>query len=261
MKHNSTSSINALMLLFFLVLVIFSGVAFADDAPTTIQLNLSKPPQRVTQEEEPFLEKYNEVLSEITISEEAAEVVEHIRSAVEGVKDFTMDISITEIRGQRIESVLFHLLGSVEQKVARIEFLGPSSLRGQILVADQDKMELRMFQPISNQIAVRGLEDASKEILSALSVSDLTSFFDFSMYSVEVLEVVEEDGISKYLLQVEATDELLHVCVNSDTWIPHEIEVVEGDAIGTMSLLNVVLDPELSMDKLMNLPKVKEVRM
>ena len=92
--------------------------------------------------------------------------------------------------------------------MVRVEFLEPSELRGYILVADQEKMESRMYQPINNQIAVRGLEDASKEVLSTLSISDLETFFDFSEYSVEVLEAAEEDEVMDYLLEVDALDEL-----------------------------------------------------
>jgi len=56
-------------------------------------------------------------------------------------------------------------------------------------------------------------------------------------------------------------DELLHVSVNSDTWFPHEICVVQGSSPGTMVISNVVFDPELTAEELASLPKAKEVRM
>ncbi|NMB20989.1 MAG: hypothetical protein GX979_08975 [Firmicutes bacterium] len=245
-----------------LILVfVLSSLVSAMSLPGTIQLDLSQPPAAEEKEKDPVLEKYHEVMSEISISDEAAEVVENIRKAVEGIKTITMDVEVTEIRGQRLERVLVHLLASVEDVIARIEFLEPSAMRGQILVAEQEKMEVRIYQPINNQIAVRGLEDASKEVLSTLSIADLNTFFDFSEYTVEVLDATETDGVTAYRLEVLTEDEVLHVSVKSDTWFPHEIAVVEGEPPGTLVISNVVIDPDLSSETLTNLPKAKEVRM
>ncbi len=262
MKRYSTS-ISALILVCLMIMGLgfFSSLVFGSSLPGTIHLDLNQPPTCEKVVEDPVLEKYNEVMKEITISAEAAEVVENIKSAIEGVKSVTMEVDVTEIRGQRIERIFLYLLASIEHQIARIEFIEPSAMRGQILVAEQEKMEVRIYQPINNQIAVRGLEDASKEVLSTLSIADLNTFFDFSEYSVDVLEVVEAEGVSTYLLQVETTDEVLHVRVSSDTWFPHQIVVVEGEPPGTMLITNVVLDPDLSAEELTNLPKAKEVRM
>ncbi|MCK9525849.1 MAG: hypothetical protein M0R49_07970 [Limnochordia bacterium] len=244
-----------------ILVIVFSSIVSADSPTGTIQLDLNKPPVVEAQDEDPVLAKYNEVMQEISISDEAAEVVENIRAAIAGIKTITMDVDVTEIREQRIERIFVHLLASVEHVVARIEFLEPSAMRGQILVAEQGKMEVRIYQPINNQIAVRGLEDASKEVLSTLSIADLNTFFDFSEYAVDVLEVVETDGVSTYLLQVDTDDEVLHVGVRSDTWFPHEVSVIEGEPPGTLVFSNVVIDPDLSLDELTYLPRAKEVRM
>ena len=247
-------------IIFILIMAVLSGISEANGLKGKIQLDLSQPPQ--VEETDPVLEKYTEIMSEISITDDAYEVVEQIRTTVQDVQSIAMDVEVSEIRGQRIERMLFHLLGSMESKVVRVEFLEPSELRGYILVADQEKMESRMYQPINNQIAVRGLEDASKEVLSTLSISDLETFFDFSEYSVEVLEAAEEDEVMDYLLEVDALDEILQVRVKSDTWFPYEISVYEGDAfVGTMTISNVVFNPELSKEELTRLPEAKEVRM
>ena len=259
MKRYSASFIALLYVI--IVIMAVPGIISASSLPGTIHLDLNQPPLSEPEKKDPVQEKYDEVMSEIQISDEAAEVVENIKGAVEGVQSFTMDVDVAEIRGQRIERVFVHLLASVEHKIARIEFLEPSAMRGQILVADQEKMEVRIYQPINNQIAVRGLEDASNEVLSTLSVADLNTFFDFSEYAVEVLDVDEKDEVCTYKLQVSANEEVWHVSVNSDTWFPHEIVVVEGDVPGTMSISNVVFDAELTAEELAQLPKAKEVRL
>lgn len=264
MKRYIRISIAALILICFFVILSFSIPVLGGGLPNSLNLDLSKPPQKEDEVKDPVLDKYNEVMREISISDEAAQVVEQIKDAVQDVKDLTMDVLITEIRGQRNEQVFVRLLASVEKMVARAVFLEPSALRGIILVADQGKMETRTFKPVNNQIVIQTLEDVSKEALSAMNVGQqFNTYFDFSEYAVEVLEVVEKDGISDYLLQVKAiNNQDWNVRVQSDTWIPYEIAIFEADvAIGKMNLSDVVLDPNLDLEKLMELPKVKEVRM
>ncbi|NMB02225.1 MAG: hypothetical protein GX971_12035 [Firmicutes bacterium] len=268
MKHYLKPCI-ALIFISVLIISGFSSLTFAETAPKTIQLNLNQPPQKQDEqekEEDLFTEKYQEVMSEISISEEAAMVVDQIKLAVEDVRDLSLEAQVSEIRGQRNEVVVFHLLGSIEEKIARLEFKEPSALRGMIMVADQGKMELRIFQPVVNMITVQTLEDASKEALSALNIAqlttELTTYFDFSQYNVEVLEVVTTDGVSDYLLEVDAPDEQVwQVRVKDDSWVPYEITVFEGETLlGKMSMSNIELNPELTTEQLMELPKVKEER-
>lgn len=256
----------AFILNFLLIISAVSILGFAEDAPRTIQLDLSQPPQKQENAEDLFTEKYQEVMSEIIISEEAAMVVDQIKLAVEDVNDLSMDVQISEIRGHRNEVVVFYILGSVEHKAARIEFREPSHFRGLIMVAEQEKMELRTFQPVVNMITIQTLEDASKEALSALNVAqittELTSYFDFTQYHVEVLEVVEEESITEYLLEVDAPDEQIwQVRVKDDIWIPHEIVVYEeGTLLGHVRLSNMSINPEVSLEAITELPKVKEER-
>lgn len=255
----------ALILNIIFIISAVSLLAFAD-APRTIHLDLSQPPQQYESKDDPFTEKYKEVMEEIVISEEAALVVNQIKLAAEDVNDLSMDVQISEIRGHRNEVVVFHILGSVEHKAARVEFRQPSHFRGLIMVADQEKMELRTFQPVVNMITVQTLEDASKEALSALNIAqittELTSYFDFTQYHVEVLEVVKEEGLTNYLLEVDAPDDQIwQVWVKDDNWIPHEIVVYEEEVLlGHLRLSNLSINPEVSLEEITELPKVKEER-
>lgn len=237
-----------------------SALALAEDSPKSIQLSL---PPAVEETSDTFDQKYQQVMNEISISEEAAEVVDQIKAAVEDVQDVTVDIAITEIRERRSEELVLHVKASVQHKLARIEFQAPSAVRGMIMVADQANMEVQTFQPVTNIIVVRGLEDASKEALAALSIgqdfTQLTSYLDFSQYHVEILEKVKTEGVTDYLLKVDAPeDEVWYVRVKDDSWFPHEISVYEEDVLqGTMRLSNVVLNSGLSVEEITDLPKVK----
>lgn len=262
MKQFSKAFGAALILTSIFVLSFSFVLVSAGETSKTIQVDLSKPPQPAAQSD-PFNEKYEEVLSELSISEEAAQVVEQIKGVVEGLSDLGAQVCITEIRDRRNEEVRVNLLVSVEHKLARLEFAEPSALRGMIVVADQEEMELRIFQPVVNMITIQTMEDASKEALSALNLSQVTSYFDFSQYNVELLEVEELEGVTTYLLAVDAPDEQIwQVRVSDDSWIPHQITVYEGEVLlGTMTLTQVVTDQGLSEEDLADLPDVKVERL
>lgn len=257
------SCIYAILIIFIIILVNF-GLVSAEGLPKSINLDITAPPQKKAEDQDDvILEKYKEVMEEISISEEAMEIAEQIKNMVAKLQDICMDILVTEIKGNRNDEMRFELSVSIVQQLARIEFQEPSALRGHIVVADQEKMETKMFRPVVNQITVQTLEDISKEALSALSIADLTSYFDFTRYEVVVLENKEIDGLCDYSLQVIGfEDQKWHVRVKSDTWVPYEIVVFEDDKLmGKLTLTNVVLDPGLESEELKDLPKVKEVRL
>ena len=258
---------NASAALIFAVIIFlsFSSMVSAGNPAKTFQLNLSLP-QESKEEPDPFTEKYEEVMREIAISDEAAEVVDCIKSAVEDVQDLTLDITVTEIRDRRNEEVVLHMQVSVEHRLGRAEFAEPSAVRGMIVLADQENLEVWVFQPVTNVIVVRGMEDASKEAMAALSIgqnmAQLTDYFDFSEYNVEIIEKTELEGVTDYLLKVDAPeDEVWYVRVKDDSWFPHEITVYEGETLqGTMQLSNVVLNPGISVEEIRSLPDVKVER-
>ena len=233
--------------------------------PITIDLNTPRvQPNEDDGEEDLLEEKYHEILSELTISEEAELVAENIKNMITTIKDLTLDITIVQIKGERSDVLVLTGMFGVEHRLARLEFLEPSALRGQIVVIDQDLLEVRIFQPVTNQIAVRELEDMSKEALSALNVAqDITSYFDFTQYEIAVLETKEYNGVKEYSLEVRTEEsEALHIRVTDDTWFPTQIIVFEdGVQAGEMTFNNVTFSPGLEREDFQNLPKVKEVRL
>lgn len=261
MRNNFKPLILTVLIASFLVFFGALGSTLASNSAKSLDLNLDLklPSDRAKND---FMEKYDEVINEVAISEEAIEIVDQIRDVFLDVKDARMDVMITEIKGQRNQEVILELLVGVEQKLARLEFRAPSALRGNIMVLNQDEMETKTFQPVVNKIRVQALEDVSKEALSALNVAQITSYFDFTQYEVDVLAEEEHDNIYDYLLRVNALDgQTWFVRVKSDSWVPYEIAVYEGDVpIGIVNFSNVVLNPKLSLEELQKLPKVKEER-
>lgn len=242
-----------------------TGPIWAEELPKSLNLDLSQPPKVETEEDKDlFEEKYQEILEEISISAEAKEIVEQIKEQVTNVGSVSLEFLVTQVKGKRTERVAGKLSACLEHKLARVEFFTPDALRGYIMVIDQEKMETKTFRPVVNQITVQALEDMSKEAFSALSVADVTSYFDFTIYDVELLESVEEDGVWEYLLQVEGWKEqdLVQVKVQSDNWIPSELLLFEEEVfMGKVEFTNVVLNAELTLEQLKDLPKVKEVKM
>lgn len=130
------------------------------------------------------------------------------------------------------------------------------------MVLNQEKMETKTFQPVINKIRVQALEDVSKEALSALNIAQITSYFDFTQYEVDVLAEEENNNVYDYLLRVNALDgQTWFVRVKSNDWIPYEIAVYQDEvAMGIVNFSNVVLNSKLSLEELQKLPKVKEER-
>lgn len=249
-----------------MICVALSGVepVFAEKSARPIDLDLTLPRKPESGGQEDVIEeKYREILGEVSISEQAKDIAENIKDMVATLEDISMEVLVIEVKGERSDFVGFWVGADIKQKLARVEFYEPSALRGQIAVVDQEKMETKMFQPVVNQISVWTLEDMSKEALSALNVTDITTYFDFTRYHIVVLETLENDGVQEYLLQVDALEkEAMQIRVRDDTWLPHEIVVFEdGILAGKILLGNVVLNPGFEPEQLLELPDVKEVRM
>lgn len=263
--RNQPKSYLIIVIFVLLVRLLGAPLALAEAEPKPINIDLSVPrPERPEEAEDVLEEKYQEILAEVTISEEAKLVAENIKNLVTTLRDLTFDATIVQIKGERSDRLVFTAMLGIDQKLVRIEFLEPSALRGQIAVIDQEEMEAKIFQPVTNQIAVRGLEDMSKEALSALNVAeDLTSYFDFTQYEIVVLETAEYNGVSEYFLQIDSAEkEALQLRVRDDTWFPSEIVVFESGVLtGKMVFENVVFNPGLEQENLQKLPKVKEIRL
>lgn len=255
-----------IIFLCFTVIVLTSfppGHLFAEELPSRIGLDLSVPPVE-SKEEGIMEEKYREILDEISISPEAEEVVEHIKHKVSELQDLQLDFHLSRVKGRRTEEILGKISASVEHKVARIEFFQPDALRGLIVVIDQDKMVAKTFRPVTNQIEVEELEDVSKEAFSALNISNITSYFDFTQYDVALLDTTVEAGVTEYFLQVEGwqDQDLVQVRVKDDTLIPWEVQLFEQEAfVGKIQFTEILVNSALKEADLVKLPKVKEVKM
>ncbi|HHY10426.1 MAG TPA: hypothetical protein GX528_07655 [Firmicutes bacterium] len=245
------------------VLIVFLAVFLF---PLWAAAKTIEPEPRAEEEAVDFAAKYEEILGEITISEEASQVVDKIKQAVTELQDLTADVCQTQYKGsqERSEKVEGKLaISLVEHLVARLEFSAPSALRGQIIVIDQEKNEARSYMPVTNQITVQGLEGMGEEALSFLDVTDVATLFDFTQYEVVVLESIEKDGLWDYSLQVSGyEDQVLQVRVKSDSWVPYEIlEFSGGKLKGKLELRNAVFNQALSRDEIRGLPDVKEFRL
>lgn len=257
MKSSQKLSIATMIFIVFL-LVALSAV---EGGAKKIQLG-----QPSKERQDNFEVKYEEILEEITISSKASQVVEKIKETIMGLTDLTADVYQTQYKGDRersekVEGKLAIRLG--ESLVGRLEFRAPSALRGQIIVIDQEQGEARSYMPVTNQITVQGLEGMGEEALSFLDITDVATLFDFTQYEVLVLESVEKEGVCDYLLQVFCPeDQILHVRVKSDSWVPYEILEFAGQNLkGKLELKNTIFNRGLCGEEIRSLPQVKEFRL
>ncbi|HHY16378.1 MAG TPA: hypothetical protein GX521_09930 [Firmicutes bacterium] len=265
MRHQAKSYL--VLIIFVLLACSVAGIdrARAEEERKPINIDLTVPkPKQPDAAEDVLEEKYRKILAEVTISEEAKYVAVNIKDLATGLRDLGFRATIVQFKGERSDRLVLDAKLGIEQKVARLDFVEPSALRGQIAVIDQEKMEAKIFQPVTNQIAVRELGDMSKEALAALNVAeDLTSYFDFTQYEIVVLETEEYNGVEEYFLQIDSGEkETLQIRVRSDDWFPSEIIVFEdGVLTGKMMFENVEFNPGFVREELQKLPKVKEVRL
>lgn len=264
MKSRQKFAILALILTNLCLSLPFTDWAGAAEAPKNISLELPSREEAEGEDRGEILEdKYQEMLQEITISPEAAVVVENIKNVVAELQDLTAEICQTQYKGKRAEEtqVVGKLWLAVTPKlVARLELYEPSALRGQIIVVDEEVMQARFYTPVTNQITVQNLKDIGEEALSVLEITDPASFFDFAQFEVIVLESLPQKDSTHYLLQVSGLEGKVQlVRVASDTWLPYEIaEVAEGTLTGKLELKNAVLNQSLDLEFIRNLPDVKE---
>ncbi len=262
-----TKSNSTLFHLLLIVLVIGAAPVFAGEMekPATITLKLPEVKLSDALEEDVKQFDIEAVLEEIEMDEDAYYVVDQINQAISQLRDIVADVELVENRGERQEVVTLRFTASLVHKMVRMEFFQPSALKGQIYVADQKAMEVRMYMPVNNQIAVQRIEDLSNEAANALSITDLDleRLFDFSRYEVALVEAVEHDGVITYTLRLTGfEDQVQYVEVRSDTFIPHKILVYENDALlGSLTFKDMVLDQDLSAEAIAQLPAAKEVRL
>lgn len=190
------------------------------------------------------------------------EILEYSQQAVMEIEDIQADVDITQHTNKRANKTVAKLQASVVHQVARVELSEPSALRGQIIVADQADMKVRIYMPIADSIMVQSIEAMAEDQGFTGDLLDVTSLFDFSDYSVSLLEVIEtEEAATTYLLQVEGFDEYTQkVYVTSDTWLPNKIEIYEDNTLtGVLKLDNLQINKDLAVEQLRALPKVREI--
>ncbi len=253
-----------LILLFTFLLLSSFPVGAAEDVETPKKIDLNwKPNPTVEEAVESIEELYQELLDEVQISEEASCVVGSISEVIKNLQDLSADIEVTQYKRERADKATGRLMVSAVHKAARLELYSPSALRGQIILADQGNMEVRIYMPVTNEIAIQSMSDMGEEAAAYINVTDVSTLFDFSQYAVEVLESFTIDEIHHYLLQITGYDnQVQYVRVASDTWIPYEITVYEdGLLVGELLFVNVKLDQSLTEEEIRLLPKAKETRL
>ena len=210
---------------------------------------------------------------------DAAAVIEEENTAVDGplpletildrardraltIEDFTTDVEIVQVQGNRTVTTKAHMQASQLYGIFRLELQEPSVLRGQIIVADQETLEIRMYLPIADQIMIRDVESLGEEAGIGLDMDNLGGVFDFYDYDLILKESeLHEEGYVYALAMTGFEDQTQVFWVRDWDWVPFKIEVYEEEQwLGTLHLHNVVFDQELSRDQLAELPNVKTFR-
>jgi len=268
-----TNTNSKLLHLLFLTLIICIGTyslsapVMAEEASLPANITLKLPELKLSDEleEEVSHLSFESVLEQVEVDDETVQIITKINEAIADLQDIEANVEFVEIRGDRREVVSAKFFASLKHKVVRMEFSAPSALRGQIFVADQNAMEVRMYTPVNNHITIQRMEDMSNQAANSLNLTnlDIQSLFDFSHYAVELVDYLEEEGVTTYTLRVTGfEDQVQLIRVKSDTFIPDEILEYENDIlIRTLNFTGVKLDQDLSAETIAKLPAVREMRL
>ena len=193
---------------------------------------------------------------------ELEELLEHAQERALSLKDFSADVEILQVQPRRTVRTVAFIQASQEWGLMRLELKEPSVLRGQIIVADQETLEVKMYLPIADQIMVRDVESMGQEAGIPLDMDNLGALFDFYDYDVEIRDVLNSDDGYTYVLEVTGIeDQTQFIWLRDSDWVPYMIEVFEDDVlIGTLRLDNVVFDQSFNREELASLPDVRIFR-
>lgn len=178
------------------------------------------------------------------------------------VQDISADLEIKELQNGRTVRTTGNLKVSQALGLLRLELYEPSVLRGQVIVADEESLEVKVFLPIADQIMVRDLESMGAEAGIQFDMDNLGSVFDFYDYDVVIQEVIEEEEGFVYVLRVTGFENQTQIVwLRQWDWIPFQIELYENDTLlGTLELTNVAVDQGYTREELTELPDVRIFR-
>ncbi len=190
------------------------------------------------------------------------ELIEHAQERAVTLKDFSADVEIVQKQQRRTVTTVAFIQASQKWGLMRLELREPSVLRGQIIVADQETLEIKMYLPIADQIMIRDVESMGQEAGIPLDMDNLGAIFDFYDYDVEIKEVLNSEEGYTYVLEVTGIEEQTQrIWLRDSDWVPYQIEVYEDDVLlGTLTLRNVTFDQCFSREELAALPDVRVFR-
>lgn len=202
--------------------------------------------------------------NEATIT--VAEILGRMKQILQDFQDFSASVEIVQYQKGRAVKTAGQLKVSQKEGLARMDFSEPSALRGQIVIADQKTMEVKMYLPVTDQIMVSSVENVAKEAGLALDFTNLSSLFNFDDLNVQLEEIhsdlIQGKLVNTYSLHASGyQNQIQKVKLNDLTWIPSEVFIYEDqELLGQMTFKNMVFDQNLERGELEKLPKVKVIR-
>ncbi len=193
----------------------------------------------------------------ITIQELTAKV----ESELTAIEDFRGVLTINQVTGERTEEMKMQIGASQVLGIARLEVIDHWLFEGMIFVADQESAKVRTYTPILHQIMVGNIEDLGAEAGLALDFTDLTSVFDLQTLETELVDIKHSDTGDVYVVRLSGVvDQVQYIWIDHQ-FRPYQLEVYEEERfVGSMILIDLVVNPGLTTQQLTDLPEVPEVR-
>ncbi|NLM26355.1 MAG: hypothetical protein GX208_09625 [Firmicutes bacterium] len=184
-----------------------------------------------------------------------------VAASLGDVKDFSADVKIELVENTRSNITTLNVKASQVHEIARLEFKEPAVLAGQIIIANNQTKEVSVYMPVIQQILVSPIETVGSDLGLGIDFTDLNSLFDFSGFSGEIEEVAETESGLIYRIKLTIDRyQSQYVWIGED-YIPFKVTIYNGDSyLGSLELIDLIINQQLTVEDLQSLPKVKEVR-
>lgn len=189
-------------------------------------------------------------------------LLKNVEDVLDNIEDFSADVEIELIENKRVNTTRINVKASKSAGVARIEFIEPKVLAGQIIVANSQLNQLQVYMPIAQQILISPLETAGADLGLGVNLTDLNSIFDFSGVTGTIEEVIHTEQELNYLVKVTGLDEnqTQLIWIDQD-FVPFKLAVYDHDNyLGSLFLSNLLINEELTPEELQKLPRVTKVK-
>lgn len=185
------------------------------------------------------------------------QIIANVEEQVLGIEAISTKAVVDVHQGELVNRLVIRVVSDVSQQLAKIEFLEPMMMAGQLIVTDQAQGIAKIYMPAFNQIIEQPLEDMAAGMGMGLNVTDLSSLLDFNSAEVEgyIEQIIESEAGVNYVLAITDIMDQAQIQQGKQLiWINHEfmpfkLEIRQDDTLTVvLELKDLLINDEVELD-------------